>query len=53
MKNNSEPIIIHKVGLSGKVKETYFGLMRNNKPEVIPNVDTFEELLIKLKSNMY
>lgn len=52
MKKTIEPIIIQQLGISGRIKETYFGILINGKPNII-KVDTLEELLNKIKEEKW
>jgi hypothetical protein len=45
MRTTPEPLIIQKLGVSGKVKDTYFGIMKQGKPEIIKNIDNLDELM--------
>jgi len=46
-----EPVIVHKIGVSGQVKDSFMGVMINNETHVIPGIDTLDQIrnLIKTK----
>lgn len=45
MRNQSEPIVIHKLGSSGRVMETFFGILREDKPFIIKEADSLDDLM--------
>jgi predicted phage-related endonuclease len=49
MRNTVEPILIQKLGVSGKVKDTHFGVLINGKPNILPNIDNMDELIQRIK----
>lgn len=42
MSKRPRVIVIHELGASGSVRETFFGVMLNGAPVVIPSVDSLE-----------
>ncbi len=53
MRQTIEPIIIQKLGVSGRVKDTHFGILINGKPNILKNIDTLDELLLRIKHKEY
>jgi hypothetical protein len=53
MKQTIEPIIIQKLGISGRIKDTHFGILLNGKPTILPNVDTLDDLLKRIDKKLF
>jgi hypothetical protein len=45
MKNKAQPIIIHVLGQSGKVKDSHMGILVDGNIKIIDNVENFDELV--------
>lgn len=46
-----EPIVIHHIGVSGRVKDTHMGVIIRGKPHVLPGIDTLDQVMTLIKNN--
>lgn len=46
-----EPIVIHTIGISGKVKEAHMGVIINGTPHALPGVDTVDQVRNMIQNN--
>lgn len=44
-----QPIIIHQLGVSGRVKETHMGVLIDGKPQILKGVHSLDELMKAIK----
>jgi predicted phage-related endonuclease len=50
MQSKIEPVVIHKIGVSGRVKEAYVGVIVRGKTHIIENADTLDDVLHMIKN---
>lgn len=50
MKKKAQPLIIHVLGLSGRVKDSHMGIMVDGKVHVLEDVENLDELVKKIKN---
>ena len=49
-RNKIEPIVVHTVGVSNVVKDTYMGVLINGQTYVLPGVDTLDQVRNMIKN---
>jgi predicted phage-related endonuclease len=50
MKKKAQPIIIHVLGQSGRVRDSHMGIMVDGKAFVLNDISNFDELMGKIKT---
>ena len=50
MKNKAQPLIIHVLGTSGRVKDSHMGLLVDGKVHLLEDVENFDELMKKIRN---
>lgn len=50
-KTKPEPVVIHKIGVSGRVKDTHMGVIIRGETKILHGIETLDQVLTLIKNN--